>query len=58
MVVEVHHPLVVSGGGTDILAGKNTIDYVQIMTFGNAVDFGDLNYQNMVVVLLQMVTEV
>ena len=29
---------------------KNTIDYVQIMTTGNAIDFGDLNLQIWIII--------
>ena len=37
------HALVESMGGTFTPSYTNTIEYKQIMTTGNAVDFGDLS---------------
>ena len=38
----VHLQLVVHGLVEELVAKQNTMDYVQIMTLGDAVDFGDL----------------
>ena len=45
MVIVIIPLVVLTGGGYNGSSNNNTIDYVEIATTGNALDFGNLKLQ-------------